>query len=421
MGKLADFFGWPADPVEERMISSLPGIERPGANFLQIYGLGDASLPTVTIDSALTVPAVWAAVSFLSRTLAALPFHAYRNADTGPTKISGGLETLIHEAPNGEWTSFKLRQHFWQQVFTGGRGLLYIERSGTNILGLWPVNPVGVQIKRTATGQTTYEVPGAQRSYTASEIIDVPFMLKADGLGHYGPIQQGAPAIQLALAMNTYGSKFFAGGGVPPLAIEGPLEAGPEAMKRAYEQINQSIKIAGELNIPITRMPPGYKLNQIGFDPEKGQMTDARRFQIEEIARMFNLPPVFLQDLTHGTFSNTEQQDLHLVKHLVAQWAENLEQEANLKLFGQRNGGRYVEHTLDGLLRGDFLARMTAHSTSVQNAIRTPNEVRSLENLPPLPNGDDLMIQGATVPLGTQPVSADDGATEPDNGGVDDA
>lgn len=396
--------GFDAFPAEERMITSIPGIERPGANLLQVYGLGDVTLPTVTIDTALTVPAVWAAVAFLSRTLAALPLHSYRNTREGPERIVGGLQTLIHEAPNSEWTSFKLRQHFWQQVFTGGRGLLYIERSGSNILGLWPINPTGVQIKRTTEGKTTYDVSG--KIYSATDIIDVPFMLKADGLGHYGPIVQGAAAIQLALAMNAYGSKFFAGGGVPPLAVEGPLEANADAMTRALQQIKQSIDVARDTQIPIARMPPGYKLSPIGFDPDKGQMTDAQRFQVEQIARLYQLPPVFLQDLSRATFTNAEQQDLHLVKHLVGQWAETLEEEMNLKLFGQRNGGRYVEHNLDGLLRGDLLSRMQAHGQAVQNAIRTPNEVRALENLPPKDGGDDLMIQGATVPIGQQPDAA---------------
>lgn len=403
MGRFADFFGWPSlpDQPEERMIASFPGIERPGANLLQVYGMGNIDLPAVNTDSALTVPAVWAAVAFLSRTLAALPLHAFRNTAEGPQKIAGGLETLIHEAPNAEWTAFKLRQYFWQQVFTGGRGLLWIERSGSNITGLYPINPVGVAIKRDTLGRTTYETGG--KVYSAADVIDVPFMLKADGVSHYSPITQGAATIQLALAMTTYGSKFFAGGGVPPLAVEGPIEAGPDARKRALTEINQSVRDATDLGIPIARMPPGYKLSPIGFDPDKGQMTEGQRFVIEQIARLYQIPPVFLQDLTHGTFSNSEQQDLFFVKHLVGQWVESLEEEMNLKLFGQRNGGRYVEHNVDGLLRGDFLARMTAHSTSVQNAIRTPNEVRSLENLPPLPNGDDLMIQGATVPLGSTP------------------
>lgn len=393
MGFLRDFFIGP----EERMITEIPGIERPGANILQVFGLNDVALPTVNTDSAMTVPAVLAAVTFLPRTLAALPLHAYRNADAGPEKIRGGLQTLIHEAPNGEWTSFKLRQYFWTQVFTGGRGLLWIERSGTNITGIYPINPVKVKITR-EMGRTSYEVDG--KPFPASDIIDVPFALKTDGLAHYSPITLGANAIQLALAMNAYGSKFFAGGGVPPLAVEGPTEAGPEAAKRALNEINRSIQLAQEQGIPIARMPPGYKLTPIGFDPDKGQMTDARRFQVEEIARIYGLPPIFLQDLSHGTFSNTEQQDLHFVKHLVAQWAQALEEEMNLKLFGQRNGGRYVEHNLDGLMRGDFITRMNGLGNAVQNAVLTPDEARALENRPAKGgNADKLFIQGATVPI----------------------
>lgn len=395
-----DLIGWPRDPEpEQRMISTIPGIERPGFNWSSVVNVSGAALPVVNTDTALTVPAFNAGVAFLSRSLAALPLHAFRKGADGSQKIVGGLETLIHEAPNPEWTSFGLRRYFWQQVFTGGRGLIWIERSGSNITGLYPMKPVNVTIKRDSLGRTTYELDG--KTYPAADVIDVPFMLKADGIGHYGPVVLGAGALQLALAMNLYGSNFFAGGGIPPLAVEGPIEANPETMKRALAQINASIKAAQEESIPIARMPPGYKLTPIGFDPDKGQMTDARRFQIEEIARVLQIPPVFLQDLSHGTYSNTEQQDLHLVKHLIAQWCQALEEEMNLKLFGQRNGGRFVEHNLDGLMRGDFVARMNGLSQAVQTAILTPNEARALENRPAMPNGDELLIQGATVPLGS--------------------
>lgn len=390
--------GLDAFPKEERMITEIPGIERPGANLLQVYGLGDVALPSVTIDSALTVPAVLCAVAFLSRSLASLPLHAFRKTGEGPAKISGGLETLVHEAPNKEWTAFKLRQYFWQQVFTGGRGLMWIERSGTNVTGLYPMNPARVKICRNALGRTAYEIDG--KEYPAADVIDLPFMLKADGVSHYGPVMLGAAAIQLALAMNAYGSGFFAGGGVPPLALVGPLPTGPDAMKRALEQTQQAIDAARASGKPIVSIPPGYELKPIGFDPDKGQMTDARRFQIEEIARLYQIPPAFLQDLTHGTFSNVEQQDLNLVKHLIAQWTEALEEEMNLKLFGQKNGGRYVEHNLDGLLRGDFKTRMDALASGIQNSILTPDEARTLENRASKGgNADKLFIQGATVPI----------------------
>jgi HK97 family phage portal protein len=393
----------PDDPIfaEKRMITSLTGesIERPGSNLLRVFGLSDIALPTVTISTALTVPAVWAAVSFLSRTLAALPLHAFSNKGDKAERIKGGLETLIHEAPNPEWTSFKLRQHFWQQVFTGGRGLLYIERSGSNIVALWPIDPTRATVRRTPIGTTTYEV--GTKTYQASEVIDVPFMLRADGLCHYGPIMQGAETIQLALAMNKYGAKFFAGGGVPPLGLTGPLPAGPEAMKRAMADVQRSIDVARESSAPIVQLPPGYELKPIAFDPDKGQMAEGQRFVVEQIARLFNLPPVFLQDLERATFTNAEQQDLHLVKHLVGQWAQALEEEMNLKLFGQRNGGRYVEHNLDGLLRGDFKTRADAVAALVQCAVYTPNA--GAQYMGQEKSDDPLMdkhyIQGATVPL----------------------
>jgi HK97 family phage portal protein len=412
----------PDDPIfaEKRMITEIPGIERPGANILQVFGLADVSLPTVTMESALMVPAVLAAVAFLSRTLAALPLHALKATSTGGERISGGLETLIHEAPNPEWTAFKLRQHFWQQVFTGGRGLLYIERSGTNITGLWPIDPRKAKFKRSPTGVTTYEVGG--KTYQANEIIDVPFMLKADGLCHYSPITLGAEVIQLALSMTKYGAKFFAGGGVPPLALEGPLPQGPEAFKRAMQDVNRAINAARESDTPIFGMPPGHKLTPVGFDPEKGQMTDSHRFVVEQIARLYQMPPVFLQDLTNGTFSNTEQQDLFFVKHLVGQWAQALEEEMNLKLFGQRNGGRYVEHNLDGLLRGDFKTRAEAVAALVQCAVYTPNN--GAKYMGQEPSSDPLMdkhyMQGATVPLEMSGKQTKPGASPPADGGNND-
>jgi hypothetical protein len=115
------------------------------------------------------------------------------------------------------------------------------------------------------------------------------------------------------------------------------------------------------------------------------------------------MPPVFLQDLTRATFTNSEQQDLHLVKHLIAQWAQALEDELNLKMFGRDNRGRYIEHNLDGLQRGDFLSRMNGIARAVQGGIMEPNRGRALMNWPKHKNpaADDLFIQGATVPLGT--------------------
>lgn len=408
-------FGRTIGKTETRSSPEDPTVPVSAGDFLRFFGVNTTNVPAVTEDSALTVPAVLAAVSFLSKSLANLPLHAYRDKGAaGSEKLGGKLQRIVNEAPNSEWTSFGLRQYFWQQIFTCGRGLAYIERVGSNVDSIWPMDANGTTVKRVA-GRKVYEYAGKQ--YAAADVIDVPFMLKADQLGARSPLVMGAKAIGLALAMSDYGAGFFAGGGVPPLALTGPMPAGADAIKRAQADIKRSIDAAKSGGDAVFPIPAGYTLSPVGFDPAKGQMTEAMRFQVEEIARVFTLPPVFLQDLTHGTFSNTEQQDLHLVKHLLSQWAKALEDELNLKIFGAEKNRRYIQHSLDAMMRGDFATRMAGMAQGIQTAILTPNEARALDDRAAKPNGDDLYIQGATVPLG-QPPNPKEGAPSPaDNGG----
>lgn len=377
---------------------------------LAFFGLDTVNLPAVTVRSAMRVPAFAAGVLFLSRTMATMTYEAFRTTKAGPEKIGGRLQTLVRDAPNPEWSSFGARTYFWQQHFLRGRGLMAIIRQNGQPYELWPMNSAQTRVTMNAWGEKTYTVTtsgaGAgntvTKSYQAADVIDVPFMLAEDMCNVQSAVQLGEKALQLALAMGDYGSTFFAGGGVPPLAMEGPAASGKEAMNRQMADVHRAIDVARQSEKPVFPMPPGYKLTQVGYDPAKGQMTDARRLQIEEIARVLQLPPVFVGDLTHGTMSNTEQQDVFLVKHRVSQLATALEQEANLKLFGQMNGTRYVRHDVDSLMRGDFLSRMNGLARAVQGSIFTPQEARRFEGKPDHPNpaANELYMQGATVPLG---------------------
>ena len=416
-----EFGGGARRAPEAREVS----IERPGVpvssdDILTLFGIDTRNAPAVTIDNAMQVPAFSCGVSFLSRTLAGLPLHAYRDGgDQGAIRLTGAVQRTLNEAPNPEWTSFGLRRYFWQQVFSApGRGLMWIERLGSTSFTLWPIDATTTTVKREG-GRKFYVYGG--KTFPAADVIDVPFMLKADQLATRSPLQLGEKVLSLALAMGAYQTGFFAGGGVPPLALSGPMPAGADALKRAQADVKRAIdgaKARGEQIMPI---PAGYDLKPVGFDPDKGQMTEAQRFVVEQLARILGLPPAFLQDLTHGTFTNTEQQDLHLSKHVISPWARALEEELNLKLFGAANSRRYVEHNLDGLMRGDFKTRIEALARGIQTSQLTPDEARALENRGPKPGGDKLYIQGATVPLGEQPKP---GATPPpadENGAGDDA
>lgn len=400
--------GWPDTPAETRAGNpienpSIP-ISASAEDVWAFFGLLESrgALPPVTIEAALCVPAVLQAVGFLSRCLASLPLHAYRGSEGEAEKLEDELAMLLNEAPNPEWSSNAWRRYFWQGVFTGGRGLAWIERAGIKPVGIWPMDPGLTTVARIA-GRRIYRFEG--REYPAADVIDVPFMLKNNQVDAYGPINMGRKAIALAIAMNDFAGGFFASGGTPPLALEGPLPQGDQAFKRAQEQINRAIEMARKAGTPFFGMPPGHSLKPVGIDPAKGQMTEARLFQIQEIARIYGLPPVFLQDLSKGTFTNTEQQDLQLCKHVIGQWAKAFEDELNLKLFGQRRRARKVKHNLDGLQRGDFKSRIEAMARAIGTAQLSPDEARKLEDRPPDPSGAGakLYIQGATVPLGTSP------------------
>ncbi|WP_338445945.1 phage portal protein [Pelagerythrobacter marensis] len=370
---------------------------------MQLLGVLDRNnaLPVVSIEAALQVPAVWSIVNFLPRTLAALPLHTFESGENGE-RVDDRSAQLLSFAPNEEETSFGWRCYHWHQVFTGGRGCNWIERVGGRPVAIWPMDPALTQVVR-RDGRKIYRFDG--REYPARDVIDTPFMLKRDRLGSYSPIVKCNKAISLAVAMGDFAGSFFNGGGVPPLALEGPLPSGADAFKRAQADIQRAIDTAKKAGLPFFGMPPGHKLNPIGFEPGKSQMVEARLFQVQELARVWQMPPVFVGDLSKGTFSNTEQQDLQLVKHLIGQWAKAFEDELTLKLYGWRNPRRRVKHNLDGLQRGAFKDRIEALARAILTGQMMPDEARALENRPPDPNGEGgrLYVQQATVPLGTMP------------------
>ena len=389
-------------------------LENPNApvsanDFLSIMGWGSASSSSgviVNIDTALGIPAVWAAVNFLAGTLAGLPLQVYRKTPEGRKKVTGGIADVLHSAVNPQMSSFEYRKYMFEGIFTGGRAVTYIERrnNGT-IANLYPLDPSQLSVEYSSELQKKVYIYNGNKSvrYNAEDVLDIPFMLKTNQLDSRSPIMSNKDAIGMAIAASQYGSKAFQSGGIPPAVLQGTFASGASAQRASEDVARATLKLAKE-GRPIMALPMGHELKSIGLSPESMQLLELQRFSIEQIARIYSLPPVFLQDLTHGTFSNTEQQDLAFVKHTVKRWVEQTEQEMNLKFFG-RNAKQYVEFNVDGLLRGDFKTRMEAYSTSIQNGIRTPNEVRETENLGSKPEGDNLMIQGATVPIASQPTT----------------
>lgn len=409
-------FGLSKKAVDQRVQSALAeqraSLENPSVSLTdaaawnELFGSWTAdSGVSVDAEKAMGIAAYWAGVSFLSATIASVPLYLYTVTEEGSIKAENNpLGPIINEAPNDETSSFYWRQ--WSQIclLQHGRSYTLIQRNRAGrVMNLWPLEYEKVTVERkNGKKRYTYKSDNVTTVYDASDILDLVWMPKGDGLGHYDPVQTLRNPLGASIAMDQYAAKFFSNGGVPPLQLVGPMNS-PGAVKRAATDITEALKAAKDENRPVLPMPLMHELKQIGFDPQKGQMIEARRFQVEEIARILNLPPIFLQDLTHGTFSNTEQQDLHVVKHGIRQWFRRWEDEMNLKLIARRNRRLKIRFDEDELLRGDFKTRVEGYAQAISNALYTPDEAREGMGLPQKGGeATKLHVQGATVPLGSQ-------------------
>lgn len=360
---------------------------------------GTSAGEPVTIETALGVPAIWAGINFIAGTIAGLPLLTYKKGTKGRKRVTDDFAEMLQKRVNEDTSSFEWRKYMVEQVLTGGRGLTFIERAASGkIVALWPLDPTQTTIRR-VDGRKVFDYRDGRRTvrYAAADVIDIPAMLKADRLTHRSPIMTNREVVAMAQAMTKYGGSYFRNGGVPPFAVTGNFTT-TKGMQNAADDFESAIKKAAKDKRQALVLPTGLEIKSIGADPQKSQMVEAQRFVIEQIARILQLPPVFLQDLTHGTYSNTEQQDLQLVKHTIKRWVEQIEQELNMKLFPV-GSPLYVEFSMDGLLRGDFKTRMEGIAQGIQNGVLTPDEARSMENRESMPGGDRLYIQGATIPL----------------------
>ncbi|MGY3527704.1 phage portal protein [Bradyrhizobium sp. USDA 4452] len=387
----------------------------PAALSLLFGSFASAAGVEVSVERALSVPAIWCAVNFLAGTIASLPLFMYRREGDDAVMQAGPLGSMLEGVVNEDYlTSYKWRYGAMVQTLTRGRSYTYAKRNASfAIANLWPLDADSMRVgRKSARTVYSYRDGGGDLTYSAPDIIDLPFFVEINNIARRDPVQQLRNAIGLAIAVEEYASRFFQNGGVPPLALQ-TSAASPGAVTRAADATWEAVQQSRRDNRNVLVLPQGDKLVPVGFEPSKQQMVDVRRFQIEEVARCYMLPPSFLQDLTHGTFSNVEQQDLNFVKHTLRRWVRLWESELNAKLFSRRNTQLFVRFNLDDLERGDFKSRMEAWAAGVQGAVVKPNEARRVEHLPADPSGNQLMINGASVPIAQAGQKPQPGNPEP--------
>jgi HK97 family phage portal protein len=365
---------------------------------------GTASGKNVNERTAMTVTAVYACVRILSEAIAGLPLHVYRYKPGGDKErdIAHPLFRLLHDAPNPDMTSFVFREALMAHLLLWGNAFAQIIRDGRGqVLALYPLLPSRMRVDRDEAGRVVYEYTkddGQPVQLHREQVLHIPG-LGFDGLVGYSPIAMAKNAVGLALATEEYGSAFFSNGALPGGVLEHPgVVKNKEQLRDSwYGQYGGSGKAH-----KIAVLEEGLRFNAIGIAPEAAQFLETRKFQTEEIARIFCVPLPMIGDLERATFSNVEQQFLDFVKYTLNPWVCRLEQAfMQSLLLPQEKADYFIRFNLDGLLRGDFKSRIESYAMGIQNGFYCLNDVRGLEDLNLIPDsfGSKFYFNGNMIPV----------------------
>ena len=395
-----------------------------GSSYSFLFG-GTSSGRPVTERSAMQMTAVYSCVRILAEAVAGLPLHVYRQRpDGGKEKaLDHPLYRLLHDEPNPEMTSFVFRETLMTHLLLWGNAFAQVIRNGRDeVIGLYPLMPNRMTVGRDEAGRLYYEYQRMWNEPTgrfetvtlaARDVLHIPG-LGFDGLVGYSPIAMAKNAIGLAQATEDYGASFFANGAAPGGVLEHPgTIKDPARVRESWQATFGGARNGNKIAV----LEEGMKYTPISVSPEQAQFLETRKFQINEIARIFRIPPHMIGDLEKSSFSNIEQQSLEFVKYTLDPWVIRWEQAITKTLLSPcEKPGVYVKFNVEGLLRGDYQSRMEGYAVARQNGWMSANDIRELENLDKIPaeaGGDLYLVNGNMLPLSLAGAYAQTTESEP--------
>lgn len=373
-----------------------------GSTYSFFFG-GTSSGKTVNERTAMQTTAVYSCVRILAETIASLPLHTYKHTESGKEKATEhSIYHLLADEPNPEMTSFVFRETLMGHLLLWGNAYAQIIRDGRGkVLSLYPLMPDKMTVDRADNGEIyyMYNKEGQQYCLRNYEVLHIPG-LGFDGLIGYSPIAMAKNAIGMVIATEEYGASFFANGANPGGVLEHPgVVKDPARVRESWNSVYQGTKNAHRVAV----LEEGMKFQSIGIPPEQAQFLQTRKFQLNEIARIFRIPPHMIGDLDKSSFSNIEQQSLEFVMYTLDPWVVRWEQAIKRALFSESEKKEYfVKFNVDGLLRGDYQSRMNGYAVGRQNGWLSTNDIRELENLNRIPEelgGDLYLVNGNMTKL----------------------
>ena len=385
---------------------------------------GSTAGKAVTERSAMQMTAVYSCVRILSEAIAGLPLQFYKYTESGGKEkaVDHPLYFLLHDEPNSEMTSFVFRETLMTHLLLWGNAYVQIIRNGRGeVIALYPLMADRMSVNRDSDGQLYYEytvysddaptVKGSTVRLAPTDVLHIPG-LGFDGLVGYSPIAMAKNAIGMAIACEEYGAKFFANGAAPSGVLEHPgTIKDPSRVRESWQSTFGGSSNANKVAV----LEEGMKYTPISISPEQAQFLETRKFQIDEIARIFRVPPHMVGDLEKSSFSNIEQQSLEFVKYTLDPWVARWEQAMVRSLLSAEDKKRYfIKFNVDGLLRGDYQSRMNGYAIGRQNGWMSANDIRELENLDRISEeegGDLYLINGNMTKLKDAGIFAGNGGS----------
>ena len=363
-------------------------------------GLANTSGIDITPDVSLTLSTVFCAVNLLSNTMKTVPLFVYRRLADGGREVAKNhpLQKLLHVAPSPDQSAGRFKWYMQACALLWGNGYAEIQRNGRGEpVALWPIHPARVTPRYDSfTDRLYFEVRGTTGVTDLVPSADMfhYYGFTNDNLCGVSVVTVARESMGLALATQQFGAAYFGNGAKPGGILEHPGKLSESASKRlrsSWSDVHQGSANANKVAI----LEEGMKFQSIGIPPEDSQFLQTREFQVDEIARWFNVPPHKLKAMRQAKYNVVEEQNIEFVGDTMLPWFTDFEEQASLKLFSNQGRGDYfAEFKVDGLLRGNSAARSAYYREMLNIGVMTINEIRQLENLNPIgEDGDKHFLQ----------------------------
>ncbi|GHL35076.1 phage portal protein [Escherichia coli] len=397
-------------PFWARMASILTG-GRPvtpdkGSQMAGTSAHGVVGDSVVTDERNMQISTVWACIRLISTVTASLPLDVYQTKNDQRTKVDNShpLAKLLRFRPNNFMTALEFREAMTMQLCAYGNAYAHVERNSVgDVISMVPLMSANMEVRLSDNGKNIiyrYRRDTEYADFSQKEI----FHLKGfgfNGLTGLSPLAFSAKSAGVAIAMEDNQREFFANGAKSPQIL---MTDGKVLTKEQRGQLEENFKeiAGGPVKKRLWILESGFTTQPIGVSPQDSEILSARKFQVAELARFYGVPPHLVGDVDKTTSwgSGIEQQNLGFLQYTLKPYLDRWEYSIERWLVKESEQGIiHAEHNLDGLLRGDSTSRASFMQIMVNTGIRTVNEVRRLDNLPPLPGGDVATRQSQNVPI----------------------